>query len=181
MPKGSQNPSSKGGGGEDSRNYANLERKPRISLSTSTKICPWTAWTVKTWSNVRRMSKSSEVVNGGTLASIAATPDASASLIEEGWGGTAPEDSLLGREEPTLKWAALCLRKVAPMGATSWTGLRKGNQLDQETTNPMNENRMNKHMPYGRTLMNFVQRMKKQMWKVDRRTRHKSIQKHTSL
>ena len=47
--------------------------------------------------------------------------------------------------------------------------------------NPMNENKMDKHMPYGRTPMNFVQRMKKQMWKADRRTRCKSIQKHTSL
>ena len=41
----------------------------------------------------------------------------------------------------------------------------------------MNENRMNKSMPYGRTLMNFVQRMKKQMRKADRRTRYKSVQK----
>ena len=36
-------------------------------------------------------------------------------------------------------------------------------------------------MPYGKTPMNFVQRTKKQMWKADRRTRNKSIQKHTSL
>ena len=44
----------------------------------------------------------------------------------------------------------------------------------------MNENRMDKRMPYGRTPMNFVQRSKKQMWKADRRTRQKNIQKHTS-
>ena len=37
----------------------------------------------------------------------------------------------------------------------------------------MNENRMDKSMSYGRTPMNFVQRMKKQMWKADRRTRKK--------
>ena len=36
-------------------------------------------------------------------------------------------------------------------------------------------------MSYDRTLMNFVQRTKKQMRKADRRTRNKSIQKHTSL
>ena len=40
MPKGNQNPSAKGGGGEDRRNYANSARKARISSSTSTKICP---------------------------------------------------------------------------------------------------------------------------------------------
>ena len=36
-------------------------------------------------------------------------------------------------------------------------------------------------MPYGRTPMNFVQRTKKQMRKIDRRTRNKSVQKHTLL
>ena len=36
-------------------------------------------------------------------------------------------------------------------------------------------------MSYSRTPMNFVQRTKKQMRKTDRRTRNKSIQKHTSL
>ena len=45
----------------------------------------------------------------------------------------------------------------------------------------MNENRMNKRMSDGRTPMNFVQRMKKQMRKTNRSTRNKSIQKHTSL
>ena len=45
----------------------------------------------------------------------------------------------------------------------------------------MNENRMDKSMSYGRTPMNFVQKMKKQMRKADRRTKHESVQKHTSL
>ena len=45
----------------------------------------------------------------------------------------------------------------------------------------MNENRMDRSMPYGRTPMNFVQRMKEQVRKTDRRTRHESIEKHTSL
>ena len=36
-------------------------------------------------------------------------------------------------------------------------------------------------MTYGRTPMNFVQRMKKQMRKADRRTQNKSVQKHTLL
>ena len=64
------------------------------------------------------MSESSEVIGGGTSA-LAVAPDALAVSppIEEGGGGTAPEDSPLGRIEPTLKLAALYLRKVAPMGA----------------------------------------------------------------
>ena len=45
----------------------------------------------------------------------------------------------------------------------------------------MNENRMDKSMSNGRIPMNFVQRMKKQMKKADRRTENKSVQKHTSL
>ena len=36
-------------------------------------------------------------------------------------------------------------------------------------------------MSYSKTLMNFVQRMKKQIRKIDKRTRNKSIQKHISL
>ena len=40
ISKGNQNPSSKGGGGEERRNRAKSTRKPRISSRTSTKICP---------------------------------------------------------------------------------------------------------------------------------------------
>ena len=36
-------------------------------------------------------------------------------------------------------------------------------------------------MSYDRTPMNFIQRTKKEMRKIDRCTRNKSIQKHTSL
>ena len=116
MPKGNQNPSSKGGGGEECRNRAKSTRKPRISSRTSTKICPWAAWTVKTWSNVRQMSESSEVVDGGTLASAATALDVSAASapVDEGGGGITPEGASLGHEGSTLKWAALYLRKVAP-------------------------------------------------------------------
>ena len=45
----------------------------------------------------------------------------------------------------------------------------------------MNENRIYKCMPYGRTPMNFVLRTKERVRKTDRRTRHESIEKHTSL
>ena len=51
------------------------------------------------------MSESSEVVGGGTSASAAVAPDASAIsvLVEEGRGGISPEDTHLGCVEPTLK------------------------------------------------------------------------------
>ena len=129
MPKSNQNPSSKGGGDEELRNGAKFARKPRISSRTSTKICPWAAWTFKTWSNIHRMSESSEVVGGGTLAAAAAVaPEVSAAVapVEEGGGGTSPEDAPLGPKGSTLKWAAFCLRKVAPKGATTWTGSPAG-------------------------------------------------------
>ena len=45
----------------------------------------------------------------------------------------------------------------------------------------MNENRMDKSMSYNRTPMNIIQRMKKQMRKIDRHTKNKRVQKHTSL
>ena len=46
------------------------------------------------------MSKSSEIVGGGTLASTAAAPDALAvsAPVEEGGGGTTPEDTHFGFE-----------------------------------------------------------------------------------
>ena len=70
------------------------------------------------------MSESSEIVGGGTSVLTAAVLDVSAvsALVEEGGGGTTPEDAPLGHEGSTLKWAALCLRKVTPMGAITWTG-----------------------------------------------------------
>ena len=40
---------------------------------------------------------------------------------------------------------------------------------------------MNKSMSDGRTPMNFVQRMKKQMRKTNKCTRNKGVQKYTSL
>ena len=45
----------------------------------------------------------------------------------------------------------------------------------------MNENRVDKSISYNRTPINFVQRTNKQIGKIDRRTRNKSVQKHTSL
>ena len=55
-------------------------------------------------SNIRRMSKSSEVEGGGIAAVAAGSIDASAevSFVEEGGGGATPEDSTLGHLELAL-------------------------------------------------------------------------------
>ena len=75
MPKGNQNPSSKGGGGGDRLKCSRSACKARILSSKSTKSWPWAAWTVMTVSNVRRMSKSSKEDGGGATA--AGSTDAS--------------------------------------------------------------------------------------------------------
>ena len=104
------------------------------------------------------------------------------SISTYGGGGITPEDAPLRRVGPTLKWVALCLRKVAPMRAIIWTGSPVGKSFrTKKQQNPMNENRIDKSMSYNRTPMNFVQRTKKQMRKTNRRTKNKIVQKHTSL
>ena len=45
----------------------------------------------------------------------------------------------------------------------------------------MNENRMNKHMPYNKTPINLVQRTKEQMRETNKCAGNERIQKHTSL
>ena len=82
-----------------------------------------------TVSNIRRMSESSKVEGGGTSAVAAGSTNSSAivSLVEKGGGGATPEISTLGRLELALTWAALCLKKVAPMGVIIWTGSNAGN------------------------------------------------------
>ena len=51
------------------------------------------------------MSESPEVVDEGTSASSAVTPDISAASapVKEGGGGTAPDDTPLGHKGATLK------------------------------------------------------------------------------
>ena len=46
-------------------------------------------------------------------------------------GGVTPESSTLGRLELAFIWAALYLRKVAPMGAMIWTNSDSGNSTKQ--------------------------------------------------
>ena len=53
----------------------------------------------------RSRLESSEVVGGETSIAVIATPDVSTAskLVEEGGGGTSPEDAPLGPEGSTLK------------------------------------------------------------------------------
>ena len=134
MPKGNQNPSSKEGDDEELRNHAKPALKPLISSRMSTKICPWAVWTVKTWSNIHRMFESSEIVGGGTSTAAAPPPEVSAVPVEEGGGETLLEDEPRETEGSALRWAALCQRKVAPRGPTTWTG-----SLARKSTRPRNK------------------------------------------
>ena len=61
------------------------------------------------------------------VAAVAAAPEVSAAApVKEGGGGTPLEDAPRVLEGSTLKRAALCLRKVAPKGPTTWTGSPAG-------------------------------------------------------
>ena len=96
--------------------------------SMSTKSRPWAAWMVMTVSNIWRMPESSKVEGGGEAAAVGSTyASVEGSLVEEGEGGATLEDSTLGHLELALIWAALCLRKVALIGAIIWTGSNAGN------------------------------------------------------
>ena len=123
MPKGNHT-SSKGGGGGNSLKCSRSAHKARISSSMSTKIWPWAAWTVITVSNIHRMSESSEVKGGGTATAATGSTDSAVvvSPIEEGGRGATPDGSTLGCLELALIWAAIFLRKVAPIGAMIWIG-----------------------------------------------------------
>ena len=85
-----------------------------------------------TISNIWRMLESSEVESGGATTAVGSTYALAVRSPEEegGGGGATPEDdSTLGRLELAHIWAALCLRKVAPIGAIMWTGLDTGNSF----------------------------------------------------
>ena len=78
------------------------------------------------------MSESYEVGGGGTstasaLAAWSTSSSVVASPVEEGGGGATLEGSSLGHLELALKWAALYLRKMAPMRAIMCTGSDTGN------------------------------------------------------
>ena len=70
------------------------------------------------------MFESSKVEGGGAATAVRSTYAlAEGSHVEERGGGATPKnDSTLERLELALIWAALCLRKVAPIGAIIWIG-----------------------------------------------------------
>jgi len=106
---------------------AKFARKTWSSLSTSTKSWPWVAWTIMIVSNILRMLESPEVEGGGLTTAIGSTYSSIVGSLKKGGGGaTLKEDSIWGRLELALIWVALCLRKVAPMGAIKCTGSETG-------------------------------------------------------
>ena len=74
-------------------------------------------------SNIRWMSESSEVEDGGVGSTDASAAESPIGGGGGGGGGGAPKkDSTLGRLELSHIWGALYRRKEAPIGATIWTG-----------------------------------------------------------
>ena len=128
MSKGNQKPLSKRGGESERLWCAKSALKAQNSSSMSTKSWPWAAWTVMIVSNVRRMSKSSKVEDGGTTPTAAPTgsTDASPEVVPIEGGGVVPEGSTQRHLEFSLIWAALYLRQVVPMGAIMCTGSEAG-------------------------------------------------------
>ena len=85
-----------------------------------------------TVSNIQRMLESSKVESGGAAAAVGSTYELAIRSLEEGGGGggaTPEDDSTLGRLELARIWAALCLRKVALIGAIMWIGSDAGNSF----------------------------------------------------
>ena len=73
------------------------------------------------------MDESPEVEGGGSTVEVGSTNSSAVGSLEEGgWDAAPVEDSTQGRLELAFIWAALCLRKVAPMGAIICTGLDTG-------------------------------------------------------
>ena len=66
------------------------------------------------------MSESFDIVDGGTSVAAVA-PKVSAAPVEEEGGGILLDDAPRETEGSALRCAALCRRKVAPRGPTTWT------------------------------------------------------------
>ena len=97
------------------------------SVSTFIKSCPCVDWTVITVSSILWMLESLEVEGGGSTVAVGLTnPSVVGSPEEGGWNAAPEEDSIRGRLELDFVWAALYLRKVAPMGAIICTGSDAG-------------------------------------------------------
>ena len=80
-----------------------------------------------TVSKILWMDESPEVEGGGSIAAMGSTnSSAEGSPKEEGWDATPKEDSTRGDLELAFIWAALCLRKVTPIGAIMCTSSDAG-------------------------------------------------------
>ena len=76
------------------------------------------------------MLESFEVEGGGVVVAVGSTYAFIIGSPEEGGGGggaTSKDDLTLGHVELARIWAALCLKKLAPIGAIMWIGSDIGN------------------------------------------------------
>ena len=78
-------------------------------------------------SNIVCIDEEDDVDGGGSMAVIGSTKASAVGSPEEGALDTSPvEDSTQGHLELAFNWAALCLRKMAPIGAMIWIGSKAG-------------------------------------------------------
>ena len=99
-------------------------------MSTSKRSWPCAAWTVMTMYSILRIEESLDEEAGGSTIAIGST---NSSIVgsPEVWGLDAPiEDSTLGCLKLAFNWAALCRRKVAPIGAMICMGSNAGKSLN---------------------------------------------------
>ena len=68
LPKGNQDSSKGGAGGEAPLASTKFARKATTSLSKSNKICPYAAWMVKHTSSIVRINEDDNVDGGGSMA-----------------------------------------------------------------------------------------------------------------
>ena len=96
------------------------------SLSTSNKSCPCVAWTVMIVSSILHKEESLDEDGGGSTTAVGSIYVTTEGSPDGGLDAAPVEDSTLGHLELAFNWAALCLRKVAPIGAMIWTGSNAG-------------------------------------------------------
>ena len=138
-----------------------------------------------TVSNIFRMLESLEVEGGGSTAAAGSTNSSTVGSPEEGgWDATPEKDSTRGCLELAFIWAALCLRKVAPIGAIMCTGSNAGKSFKPKCNKIrwMKTGKKRSCIVCCRTTpMNLNQGSNEKSRKTHRTISHRGIQKCTSL
>ena len=92
----------------------------------SNKSCPCVAWIVMTISSILRIEELLNEDGRGSIAAVGSTYSSVVGSSDRGLDVAPIEDSTLRRLELAFNWVALCLRKVAPIGAMIWTSSDAG-------------------------------------------------------